>query len=406
MMCGFACMYFQDPSLLQFQQQLQEAQHRDNLQTLFEVEQISEATQMRDLIDAVDSEEMRPMFTDYFSRLQRSKCLPPFQLFPKLYYCAIDGTQYYHSNNISCPHCLKANHASGTTSYSHKVLQAAILHPDLRQVIPLMPEEIKNTDGTAKQDCELNAAKRLIPKLRQDHPHLRLIIGGDDIYSHQPFITLLRDNGMHYFLVAKPSDHQSMMDFIAQHALQMQQLRRSDEHHRLHVYEWIHNVPLNGSKDAIHTNFVKYRILSIDAQGQEKVHYANSWVTDLTLSADNVETLVRGGRCRWKVENECFNTLKNQGYHLEHNFGHGQRHLSFNFYLFTLLAFFCHQIFELTDRFYQACRRKFGSKRHLWETLRSYIKIFVFDSWELLLDFALSPRRYVDPWSLIPRHPP
>ena len=87
--------------------------------------------------------------------------------------------------------------------------------------------------------------------------------------------------------------------------------------------------------------------------------------------------------------------MKNQGYCMERNYGHGDNNLCFNFYLLTLIAFFMHQIFELTDGLYQKCRVKFGSKRHLWETLRSYMKIIVFESWEFLLDFALKPTKYV-----------
>ena len=94
--------------------------------------------------------------------------------------------------------------------------------------------------------------------------------------------------------------------------------------------------------------------------------------------------------------------MKNQGYYMEHNYGHGKKHLAYNFYLLTLLAFFMHQVFELTDRQYQACRKKFGSKRHLWETLRSYIKIIVFETWDKLLAFALTPTEY----SLVSSEPP
>ena len=101
------------------------------------------------------------------------------------------------------------------------------------------------------------------------------------------------------------------------------------------------------------------------------------------------------------THHECFNTLKNQGYCLEHNYGHGKEHLSFNFLLLTLFAFYCHQIGELTDGLYQAVREKLGSKRHLWETLRSYIKLFVFDSMEMLFEFALDSTRFIDPRMLL-----
>ena len=132
----------------------------------------------------------------------------------------------------------------------------------------------------------------------------------------------------------------------------------------------------------------------LQKNGSEKITYRCSWVTDIEVNQSNVKILVRAGRSRWKLENECFNTLKNQGYSLEHNYGHGKKHLAFNLYLLTLIAFLFHQIFELTDCMYQACRQKFGSKKEMWESLRAYAKIFVFNSWEMLLDFALSPRKY------------
>lgn len=395
MMSGFSCMYFQEPSLLQFQQQLREKKNRDNLQTLFGVKDIPKSTQLGEIIDEINSQEMRPIFKDYFSRLQRGKHLKEYQLFPGLYLCSLDGTQYFHSKEINCSSCLTTRHKDGSMSYSHKVVGAAIMHPGLRQVIPLMPEEIHNTDGNTKQDCEINAAKRLIPKIRQDYPQLGLIISGDSLLSKQPFIRLVESQRMHYILVAKPEDHSYMMEWVE--AYDPDEINRKnmiDGKGRIHEYEWVNDVPLNGGENSINVNFFRYRIMVRDKDGQEKVVYKNSWVTDIEINSGNVEILVGGGRCHWKIENECFNTLKNQGYHLEHNYGHGEKNLGFNFFLLTLLAFYFHQIFELTDRLYQACRKKFGSKRHMWETLRTYIKILIFERWEDLLDFALTPTKY------------
>jgi hypothetical protein len=119
-------------------------------------------------------------------------------------------------------------------------------------------------------------------------------------------------------------------------------------------------------------NDLHYQI--VDKTG--RVVFKNSWVTDIEVTHDNVRALARGGRCRWKIENECFNTLKHQGYHLEHNFGHGKKHLSHNMYLLTLLAFYFHQIFELSDPAYQLCRRIFVAKTSLWEEFRALIRHF------------------------------
>lgn len=394
-MSGFACMYFQDPSLLQFQEQLKKSLNRSNLETLFAVKNNPRDTQLRDVIDEVQSEQFRPIFKDYFSRLQRSKSLLEYQLFPGLYICSIDGTQYFSSKSINCSGCLTSEHKDGTISYSHEVLQAAVMHPDVRQIIPLMPEEIRNSDGTSKQDCEMNAAKRLIPEIKKDHPQLGLIIVGDGLFSKQPLISDVLSYGYHYIFVAKPKDHKYLMEWINAYGQdEINILSITDEKGREHIYEWVNNVPLNGREDSVDVNFFRYYIIKTDKKGNRKIVFKNSWVTDLELTKENIEKMVKGARCRWKIENECFNTLKNQGYHIDHNYGHGEKNLCFNFFLLTLIAFFFHQIFELTDKLYQACRKKFGSKRHMWETLRSYIAILVYKTWEQLLDFALTPKKY------------
>ena len=267
------------------------------------------------------------------------------------------------------------------------------MHPDCSEVIPFMPEQIVNSGGATKQDCEMNAAKRFVKKLRQAFPQLGLVIGGDALFSKQPIIEEVLSLRMHYVFAAKPSDHNYMFEWLAAYD-ELHKIECVDEKGRKHCYEWMNCVPLTGDKAPVAVNFLQCTIVGKNKKGDEEVLYKNSWVTDISVSKENIETLVKAGRCRWKNENEVFNVMKNHGYCMERNYGHGQNHLAFNFYLLTLLAFFFHQIFELTDRQYQACRKKFGSKRHLWETLRAYIKIIVFDTWESLLAYALEPVIY------------
>jgi hypothetical protein len=112
------------------------------------------------------------------------------------------------------------------------------------------------------------------------------------------------------------------------------------------------------------------------------------------VKAELVSLLVKGAKTRWKIENECFNTLKNQGYHLTHNYGHGEKHLAFNFYQLTLLAFTLQQVAELCDIAYQTCRKVAGSKRSLWEKLRTLINFNIFDSMEQLLKYFLDCEAY------------
>ncbi len=167
LMSAFACMYFQEPSLAQFQLRMEEELHKNNLRTLFGVENIPQNSQLRKILDAVPSEGFAPIFKDLFERLRRHKHLEDYAIFPNILLCVIDGTQYHSSKDIHCEQCLHKEHKSGEITYSHAVLQGAIMHPDKKQVLPVMPEAIQNKDGTEKQDCEINASKRFIAQLKK-----------------------------------------------------------------------------------------------------------------------------------------------------------------------------------------------------------------------------------------------
>jgi hypothetical protein len=391
-MSGFAMMFFQDPSILQFQKNLEDAVHNNNLKTLFQVRSIPKDSQMKDVIDTVDSSEIEPLFEDFFRAVQRGKHLEQYRFLGDYYLISMDGTGYFSSEKISCPGCLRKEDKKGNVRYEHQIVQAALMHPAMRQVIPLAPEEVRNTDGKDKQDCEIGAGKRLIKKIRKSHPKLKIIIIADSLHSKQPFIQEVKATGMSYILVAKSDDHKILMEWVNEQR-QLKEVSRmqvKDGKGRLHVYEWINEVPLNGNADTLWVNYFEYWIID-----KGKTTYHNSWVTDIPIVEQNVTELVKGGRCRWKIENETFNTLKNQGYHIEHNYGHGKHHLSMNFFLLNLLAFFMHQIFELTDNLYQQCRAKRGSRHALWESLRSVIFFIIFPDWETLLQRVLRPSEFL-----------
>ena len=216
----------------------------------------------------------------------------------------------------------------------------------------------------------------------------------DSLYSKQPFVEKLTGGRFSFLLVAKPGDHINLYKDVAG-------LRRGnllDRHHTVHrgerrEYEWVTGLPLNGKPDSPLINFIQFRIVK-----NGKVTYRNAWVTDLVPTTDNIAQLVRAGRARWKIENEGFNTLKNQGYHLKHNFGHGDRHLSEALFVVNLLAFFMHQIFELVDGLYQRVRTFFSSRRAFWDEVRSAFRLFLFTSWDQVLERMNSPPEQLPPY--------
>lgn len=241
-----------------------------------------------------------------------------------------------------------------------------------------MPEPIIKQDGETKNDCERNAAKRFLHKLRRDHPHLNLIVIEDALSSNAPHIRELHDHNMHYILGVKEGDH----GFLFEHVRQAERDGRvtvweyADETTGvLHRFRFLNEVPLNESNQGLLINFLEYWEIRPDGRRQ---HF--SWVTDFWLDEQNVFRIMRGGRARWKIENETFNTLKNQGYQFEHNFGHGKQNLSVVFALLMMLAFLVDQTQQLCSPLFRAVWKKLGSKKMLWERIRSFFREYIVHS--------------------------
>jgi hypothetical protein len=311
LMSAFAMFSLKDPSLLAFDERRSDR----NLKALFGIGQIPSDTQMREILDPLDPEHLRPLFGDVFRQLQRGKALEPFEFYEGCYLLSLDGTGYFSSQKIHCPLCQVKEHQSGAVSYEHQMLAAVIVHPDLKEVIPLAPEPIRKQDGSTKNDCERNAARRLLEKIRREHPRLKLIVVEDGLSSNGPHVRDLIDYGVHF-----------------------------------------------------------------------------TWITDLHITCRNAWCFARGGRARWHIENETFNTLKNQGYHFEHNYGHGEQNLSVVFAMLMMLAFLVDQAQQLCCGLFRAVWKKLGSKRALWDNLRSHFRHFRFRSMRHLYEVILDDR--------------
>jgi hypothetical protein len=386
---GFAMFYLQDPSLLEFQRRFQDQIQSNNLSTVFGVQGIPADTQFRQILDEHEYSPLEGVFSDYFRRLQRSKKLESYQFSPGQYLITLDGSEYFNSESIHCELCLQRIKADEQREYYHQIVQPALVHPDRRQVMPLAPEFIRKQDGSAKQDCEITAGKRAIERIRAQHPQLSMIIVADSLYSSAPMIRHLQAHRFSFLLVAKPGDHKSLFEDVEglRGGTMLDHLERRGKGGRRYVYEWTNNIYLNAHPKSPKLNFVQLTIFN----AEDKKTFRTSWVTDIQITSENVEHLVRGARSRWKIENEGFNTLKNHGYHLEHNFGHGERYLSEAFFVLNLLAFFVHQILELVDELYQQVRATFSARVEFWNAIRATFRIFLFTSWDEVLERMNAP---------------
>ncbi len=379
LMSAFAMFSLKSPSLLAFDKQRIEG----NLETIYGIPRAPCDTRMRERLDPVSPESLRPSFTSVFRQLQRGKALEDMVFLDGHYLVALDGTGYFSSPTIHCASCLQKVHRNGSITYYHQMLGAALIHPDFREVIPLMPEPIIKQDGTEKNDCERNAAKRFIAKLRQDHPHLKFIITEDSLSSNAPHIETLHDHGCHYILGVKEGDHAYLFKQV-QAAEEAGRVTSYDRHDRaagvVHRFRFVNDMPLNESRSDVRVNFIEYWEVSPD-----KVQHF-SWVTDFRVNKANVYKLMRGGRARWKIENETFNTLKNQGYNFDHNYGHGEQNLSVVLAVLMMLAFLVDQTQQLCCALFRAVWEKLGSKRLLWERMRALFFGYALESMRQLLE--------------------
>jgi hypothetical protein len=380
-MSAFAMFSLKDPSMLAFEER-RKAEF-SNLKSIYKINRIPCDTQMRTILDEVAPDELRPAHQSVLVELQRGKVLEQMHYLEEGYLVAFDGTEYFSSDKLCSPFCLRKTHsASGRTTYHLQMMGAVIAHPERREVIPLIPEVISRQDGVEKNDCEMNASRRLLTALRKDHPHLKMVVTQDAISPNGPYIRFLQEQGCHFILSVKESDHQHLFaQFEA--AIERQEAREfilddPKEQAKGHYFRWVHGLAINASHKDVLVNVLEYW----QVRGEDPKRFC--WVTDISLREDNVYRIMRAGRARWKIENETFNTLKNQGYHFEHNYGLGHKHLSMVFVKLTMLAFLVDQVQQLSCSLFRSVWKKLGSKRALWDKMRALFYCFRMESMEML----------------------
>jgi hypothetical protein len=376
LMSGLAVFDLKFPSLLQYDKQRRAK--ADNLKTLYHINQSPSDTYLRERLDELDPKFLRPAFTKLFSALQRGKHLESYVFFQGKYLLALDGTGQFSSDKVCCPHCCTKHHKNGSVSYYHQMLGACIVHPDQRNPIPLCPEPIQNGDGSEKNDCERNAAKRFIEHFKREHPHLKVIVVSDGSSSNAPYINLLAANKMDYILGAKPGDHVFLFETL-HNSERACYHEFTDAEGYLHQFQYLNQTPLNKSNPDVLTNVVEY--MQTDRKGKE---IKFSWITNILLTEETLFPVMRGGRARWKIENETFNTLKNLGPNFEHNYGHGKKYLATVLCLLMMLVFLMDQVKEIACTLFKAAKVRAGSYRAFWEEIRVLFKFASIPSWEWL----------------------
>lgn len=387
-MSGLSVFVFKYPSLLKFDKDARTNNTvMGNLKRLFSLDKAPSDSYVRERLDEVPPHALRTSFTGIFRILQRGKILERFQFYEGYYLVSGDGTGVFSSQEVHCPHCCVKNHKDGSKTYYHQIMAASIVHPEKKTVIPLCPEPILRTDGAKKNDCERNATKRMISDIRREHPFLKIIFLADGLAANAPLIRELQSVNMRYLLVAKDDDHKYLKDWVEQADRDDAPIIETTLPKGIRAsYRYMNNVPLNASNDKLLVNVIIYQ--EIDSRGKKRKWM---WVTDINVNEKNVKLLVKGGRARWKIENETFNTLKNQGYNFEHNYGHGNKYLNQVFAFLMLIAFLIDQCLQEVNIRFKGAYEKSGSKKMLWGMMLFLLETFDLPNFESLYQTILSP---------------
>ena len=324
--------------------------------------------------------------------MQRGGVLKQFVFDNGHFLVAVDGTEYFCSDTIHCPQCMQRTVANGKIQYYHQAVVATLVHPDLSPVITLAVEPIVRQDGETKNDCERNANRRLLERFRQLHPKLKVIVVEDGLSSNAPHIADLKQFNLRFLLMAKLGDHRHLFNEVIRagdegrdEILSIRDV--GDSNVLLSETQYTENISLNASNPDVRVNFLQH--FEYDRQtGETSKRF--SWVTDIDLNRSQFIRYVRGGRSRWRIENETFNTLKNQGYHFEHNYGHGEKNLTTVLMLVMFLAFLVDQVQQACCPLFTAVLNQLKSRRQLWEDLRRCVRTFVFESFTQLWAALLS----------------
>jgi hypothetical protein len=387
---AFAVFFTQAPSFLARQKALQKSKGRSNAETIFQMEKIPCDEHIRQMLDPVSPEHFYGEFHAVFEQMDKGGQLPAYRVLAGQYILiSMDGTEYFSSYEISCPNCLQRQRNNGQTQFYHAAILPVVVAPKNPHVLSLPPEFITPQDGQEKQDCERAAGKRWLSQHASHYAPLGGIVLGDDLYANQPFCQQTLDHDLHFLFVCKPDSHPTLYQWVETFAaagkVETFSIRKwNGKYSEIWTYRFLNQIPLRAGEDALLVNWCQLHITHKDT-GQTL--YQNAWVTDLAISQNNVAEIVDCGRARWKVENENNNVLKTKGYHLEHNFGHGQQYLAMTLITLNLLAFLFHTVSHLTDKLYGLIREELGRRDTFFNDVRALTRYLLFDSWCHLLEF-------------------
>jgi hypothetical protein len=398
---GYGIFFLQNPSMLNFQQGMGRENRRKNVERLLEVKAVPKSSQLTRLLDEVDVKEFVKLFNETLKVAEHYLALKGYRVFGSRYLVAVDGVLHFSSPEIHCEHCLRRT-VNGKIQYYHEMIAAVVVKAGDCISLPLMPEIIRNEDGeeaeieergekagkkggegeAKKQDCERNAIQRWLDSHAEEYEWLKPVYLGDDLYSCYSVCHKIMEKRQSFIFTCKPDSHKWLMDMVNGAENEKEERRWNGRYHVITRYKWVNGVEIREKLPTLDVNYLDMEEINEETG---KVNYHNSWITDITITEENVAELARCGRARWKIENEHNGQLKCRGYHFEHNFSHGKKNAGDVYAVLNELAFLMHGLMMLLDEDYQKARACYGRNDEFFNAMRFAFNRFPLAGWEDLL---------------------
>jgi len=398
MLSAYSCFHMQSQSFLSHQNLMEKTQGKNNARSLFGIDKIPTDNHIRTHLDEQTPRILEDVYIKSLQWLDENNKLDTFKGINDNLLVALDGTEFFTSDKIGCNNCSTKKQKDGSVRNFHSAITPAIVAINNSNVIPLPAEFITPQDGHDKQDCENAAGKRWLGRHKDILSDYKITILGDDLYSRVPLCESVLEAGFNYLFVCKYTSHKYLKEWIddcdsMKDLSEFTEKVKKGKKSQKYIYRFRNNVPLNGSKNSIEVNWIELIIKNETGKTTSRF----SFITNHTVTRDNVKAFIESGRCRWKIENENNNTLKTKGYNIEHNYGHGAKNLA-NFLLsLNILSFLCHTMMDLCDKRYKLIRKTLPTRRKFFTDIEALTTYMYFDDWNKLMIFMIRGLELEDP---------
>jgi len=344
-----------------------------NLEKVFpyQAEKIPHGDTLNYLLSGVDPENISNLRTLMIRRLLRAKCFAPYRLLDRHYLIAIDGTGHVSFSKKHCDQCLQKKLKNGEIIYYHPVLEAKLILP-FGMALSLDTEFMENTNPLAsKQDSELNAGYRLLARIKSKFPQLKICLGLDSLFANQQIMEIAENYHWKYIINFKAGSIPTVaQEFNALLPLEPQNRLTFSQKDVRQDYQWVTEIDHEGHL---------VNVLSCHEIKEKQEPKDFVWLTNLNLTSKNCFIIANeGGRKRWKIENEGFNTQKNGGFNLEHAYSTNVFAVK-NFYLLLQIAHILIQLMEYGILGKKRIKKLYGSAKNVAHRLMEELKFTLLD---------------------------